>query len=66
MASMDVDKMDSIFIYLIESSGNLPNFFDNMFAFFLRKSDFYKQGGKIHLILKKRIKNLLTINLGFI
>ncbi len=44
------EKIDSILVYLLENSGNLPNFFDNLFSFFLRNSDFFKQKGILFVL----------------
>ena len=46
----NIEKIDSLYYYLIESSGSLPNFFDKTFNFFLRNTDFFKESGNIFVI----------------
>ena len=37
------DKFDGLFMTAVQQSQGIDNFFDNMFSFFARKTDFFSQ-----------------------
>lgn len=49
------ERFDGIFMNVVQQSQGVDNFFDNLFGFMGRKTDFYTQEQNAHLTVTKSL-----------